>query len=200
VIKASSGLSEEEIEKMVRDAEANAEEDRKFEELVTARNQGDQLAHASRKMLNEAGDKATADEKSAIEAAIAALETAVKGDDKAEIEAKMEALSQATAPLAQKMYAEQAQAEQAQPADGKAKEAGDDVVDAEFEEVKDNKYTPRLLPPHARDEGCAPLTRHAGALSRVGVSGGCVRGIREKWRNETITKFWVYPGGPTTPS
>jgi len=139
VIKASSGLSEEEIEKMVRDAEANAEEDRKFEELVTARNQGDQLAHASRKMLNEAGDKATADEKSAIEAAIAALETAVKGDDKAEIEAKMEALSQATAPLAQKMYAEQAQAEQAQPADGKAKEAGDDVVDAEFEEVKDNK-------------------------------------------------------------
>jgi len=139
VIKASSGLSEEEIEKMVRDAEANAEEDRKFEELVTARNQGDQLAHASRKMLNEAGDKATADEKSAIEAAIAALETAVKGDDKADIEAKMEALSQATAPLAQKMYAEQAQAEQAQPADGKAKEAGDDVVDAEFEEVKDNK-------------------------------------------------------------
>jgi molecular chaperone DnaK len=139
VITASSGLSEEEIEKMVRDAEANAEEDRKFEELVTARNQGDQLAHASRKMLNEAGDKATADEKSAIEAAIAALETAVKGDDKAEIEAKMEALSQATAPLAQKMYAEQAQAEQAQPADGKAKEAGDDVVDAEFEEVKDNK-------------------------------------------------------------
>ncbi|KHO65019.1 MULTISPECIES: molecular chaperone DnaK [Pseudomonas] len=139
VIKASSGLSDDEIEKMVRDAEANAEEDRKFEELVTARNQGDQLAHASRKMITEAGDKATAEEKSAIEAAIAALEVAIKGDDKAEIEAKMNALSQATAPLAQKMYAEQAQAEQAQPADGKAKDAGDDVVDAEFEEVKDNK-------------------------------------------------------------
>ena len=139
VIKASSGLSDDEIEKMVRDAEANAEEDRKFEELVTARNQGDQLAHASRKMITEAGDKATAEEKSAIEAAIAALEVAIKGDDKAEIEAKMSALSQATAPLAQKMYAEQAQAEQAQPADGKAKDAGDDVVDAEFEEVKDNK-------------------------------------------------------------
>ena len=137
VIKASSGLSDDEIEKMVRDAEANAEEDRKFEELVTARNQGDQLAHASRKMITEAGDKATAEEKSAIEAAIAALEVAIKGDDKAEIEAKMNALSQATAPLAQKMYAEQAQAEQAQPADGKTKDAGDDVVDAEFEEVKD---------------------------------------------------------------
>lgn len=139
VIKASSGLSDDEIEKMVRDAEANAEEDRKFEELVTARNQGDQLAHASRKMITEAGDKATAEEKSAIEAAIAALEVAIKGDDKAEIEVKMNALSQATAPLAQKMYAEQAQAEQAQPDDGKAKDAGDDVVDAEFEEVKDNK-------------------------------------------------------------
>ncbi|HTO20132.1 MAG TPA: molecular chaperone DnaK [Pseudomonas sp.] len=139
VIKANSGLSDDEIEQMVRDAEANAEEDRKFEELATARNQGDQLAHASRKMITEAGDKATAEEKSAIEAAIAALEVAIKGDDKAEIEAKMNELSQATAPLAQKMYAEQAQAEQAQPADGKAKDAGDDVVDAEFEEVKDNK-------------------------------------------------------------
>ncbi|HLT04166.1 MAG TPA: molecular chaperone DnaK [Pseudomonas sp.] len=140
VIKANSGLSDDEIEQMVRDAEANAEEDRKFEELVTARNQGDQLAHASRKMLTEAGDKATDEEKAAIEAAVAELEAAVKGDDKDAIEAKMNALSEATAPLAQKMYAEQAQAEQAQPgAEGKAKDAGDDVVDAEFEEVKDNK-------------------------------------------------------------
>jgi molecular chaperone DnaK len=142
VIKANSGLSDEEIEQMVRDAEANAEEDRKFEELATARNQGDQLAHASRKMITEAADKATDEEKTTIEAAIAALEVAVKGDDKAEIEAKMNELSQATAPLAQKMYAEQAQGEQDQPgaADGKAKgDAGDDVVDAEFEEVKDNK-------------------------------------------------------------
>ena len=139
VIKANSGLSEEEIERMVRDAEANAEEDRKFEELVTARNQGDQLVHATRKMLTEAGDKATADEKAAIEKAIGELEVAVKGDDKAAIEAKMNALSEATTPLAQKMYAEQPQGGAAQADAGDAKDAGDDVVDAEFEEVKENK-------------------------------------------------------------
>ncbi|MGE4407176.1 molecular chaperone DnaK [Pseudomonas sp.] len=138
VIKANSGLSEEEIEQMVRDAEANAEEDRKFEELVTARNQGDQLVHATRKMLTEAGDKASEDDKSAIEKALGELELAIKGDDKAEIEAKIAAVSQASTPLAQKMYAEQAQAGEGQPADDKA-QAGDDVVDAEFEEVKDNK-------------------------------------------------------------
>ena len=139
VIKANSGLSEEEIEQMVRDAEANAEEDRKFEELVIARNQGDQLVHATRKMLTEAGDKATADEKAAIEKAIGELEAAVKGDDKANIEAKMNALSEATTPLAQKMYAEQPQGGAAQADAGDAKDAGDDVVDAEFEEVKENK-------------------------------------------------------------
>ena len=139
VIKANSGLSEEEIERMVRDAEANAEEDRKFEELVTARNQGDQLVHATRKMLTEAGDKATADEKAAIEKAIGELEVAIKGDDKAAIEAKMNALSEATTPLAQKMYAEQPQGGAAQADAGDAKDAGDDVVDAEFEEVKENK-------------------------------------------------------------
>ncbi|SDH29734.1 molecular chaperone DnaK [Pseudomonas benzenivorans] len=139
VIKANSGLSEEEIQQMVRDAEAHAEEDRKFEELVTARNQGDQLVHATRKMLTEAGDKATADEKVAIEKALADLEVAVKGDDKAAIEAKMNALSEATTPLAQKMYAEQPQpGAEAQQADS-GKGAGDDVVDAEFEEVKENK-------------------------------------------------------------
>ncbi|CDM39519.1 molecular chaperone DnaK [Ectopseudomonas oleovorans] len=139
VIKANSGLSEEEIERMVRDAEANAEEDRKFEELATARNQGDQLVHATRKMLTEAGDKATADEKAAIEKAIGELEVAVKGDDKAAIEAKMNALSEATTSLAQKMYAEQPQGGAAQADAGDAKDAGDDVVDAEFEEVKENK-------------------------------------------------------------
>ena len=139
VIKANSGLSEEEIERMVRDAEANAEEDRKFEELVTARNQGDQLVHATRKMLTEAGDKATADEKAAIEKAIGELEVAVKGDDKAAIEAKMNALSEATTSLAQKMYAEQPQGGAAQADAGDAKDEGDDVVDAEFEEVKENK-------------------------------------------------------------
>ncbi|MWK56468.1 molecular chaperone DnaK [Pseudomonas otitidis] len=137
VIKANSGLSEEEIQQMVRDAEANAEEDRKFEELAGARNQGDALVHATRKMITEAGDKASAEEKAAIEKAVGELEVAVKGDDKAEIEAKMNALSQASAPLAQKMYAEQAKAGEGAPAgDDKA---ADDAVDAEFEEVKDNK-------------------------------------------------------------
>ena len=142
VIKANSGLSDDEIERMVRDAEANAEEDRKFEELAGARNQGDQLVHATRKMLTEAGDKATAEEKAAIETALGELEVAVKGDDKAAIEAKMNALSEATTPLAQKMYAEQPQpgAAGAGAADaGETKGSADDVVDAEFEEVKDNK-------------------------------------------------------------
>jgi len=139
VIKANSGLSDEEIERMVRDAEANAEEDRKFEELAAARNQGDALVHSTRKMVVDAGDKVTAEEKTAIEAAVVALEAAVKGDDKAAIDAKVEGLSKVSAPVAQKMYAEQ-QAEQpqggAQQAEPEAKH--DDVVDAEFEEVKDN--------------------------------------------------------------
>ncbi|SEP56970.1 molecular chaperone DnaK [Azotobacter beijerinckii] len=138
VIKANSGLSEEEIQQMVRDAEANAEEDRKFEELVSVRNQGDQLVHATRKMISEAGDKVGADEKVAIEKAVVDLEAALKGDDKARIESQMNALSQATAPLAQKMYAEQAESGEAAQGGEKAK-AGDDVVDAEFEEVKDSK-------------------------------------------------------------
>ncbi|ERV98881.1 molecular chaperone DnaK [Pseudomonas aeruginosa] len=138
VIKASSGLSEDEIQQMVRDAEANAEEDRKFEELAAARNQGDALVHATRKMITEAGDKATAEDKATIEKALGELEAAVKGDDKAEIEAKMNALSQASTPLAQKMYAEQAQQGEDVPQGEQAK-AADDVVDAEFEEVKDNK-------------------------------------------------------------
>ncbi|HCG1093599.1 TPA: molecular chaperone DnaK [Pseudomonas aeruginosa] len=138
VIKASSGLPEDEIQQMVRDAEANAEEDRKFEELAAARNQGDALVHATRKMITEAGDKATAEDKATIEKALGELEAAVKGDDKAEIEAKMNALSQASTPLAQKMYAEQAQQGEDAPQGEQAK-AADDVVDAEFEEVKDNK-------------------------------------------------------------
>ncbi|MBQ0776436.1 MAG: molecular chaperone DnaK [Pseudomonas sp.] len=141
IIKASSGLSDEEIDNMVRDAEANAEEDRKFEELVTTRNQADQLVHATRKTLTEAGDKATEEEKTAIETALANLEAAIKTDDKADIEAKITALSEASGPLVQKMYSEQAQPGQGGP-DAQAddqQEAGDDVVDAEFEEVKDNK-------------------------------------------------------------
>ncbi|MCO8164148.1 molecular chaperone DnaK [Pseudomonas sp. 21LCFQ02] len=139
VIKANSGLSEEEIQQMVRDAEANAEEDRKFEELASARNQGDALVHSTRKMIADAGDKVSAEEKTAVEAAVAALEVAVKGDDKSVIDAKVEELSKVSAPIAQKMYAEQAEAPEAaaKPAEGAAK--ADDVVDAEFEEVKDHK-------------------------------------------------------------
>ncbi len=139
VIKANSGLSDEEIEKMVSDAEANAEADKKFEEMVQVRNTADGLIHATRKTLEEAGDKATDDEKSAIEAAIADLEEALKGDDKDNIEAKTNALTEASSSLAQKLYAEQAaQAEAAggaEQADNASQD--DDVVDAEFEEVKD---------------------------------------------------------------
>ncbi len=140
VIKANSGLSDEEIQQMIRDAEANTEEDRKFEELATARNQGDALVHSTRKMISDAGDKVTAEEKTAIEAALVALEAAVKGDDKAAIDAKVEELSKVSAPVAQKMYAEQAEQPQAgaQGAKEETKPA-DDVVDAEFEEVKENK-------------------------------------------------------------
>ncbi|WP_323145702.1 molecular chaperone DnaK [Pseudomonas marginalis] len=137
-IKANSGLSDEEIQQMIRDAETNAEADKKFEELAGARNQGDALVHSTRKMIADAGEKVTVEEKAAIEAAVVALEAAVKGDDKAAIEAKVEELSKVSAPVAQKMYAEQAQ-----PADGAAQqaepEAKDDVVDAEFEEVTDKK-------------------------------------------------------------
>lgn len=137
VIKASSGLSDEEIDQMVRDAEANAEDDKKFEELAQVRNQGDAMVHATRKTLTEAGDKATQDEKDAIETAIKELEEALKGDDKGAIEAKTEALIKVSGPLAQKM-AEGANAGQA--ADANTSTAKDDnVVDAEFEEVKDEK-------------------------------------------------------------
>ncbi len=146
VIKASSGLSDDEIEKMVNDAEANAEEDRKFEELVTARNQGDAIVHATKKTLEEAGDKASDEERSAIEKAITELEEALKGDDKALIETKTQALTEASSSLAQKMYAEQANAAQggaeagAQEAESASDSSGaDDVVDAEFEEVQDDK-------------------------------------------------------------
>ena len=137
VIKASSGLSDDEIDQMVRDAEAHAAEDEKFAEIVNLRNQADALVHAARKAVQDAGDKATDAEKEAIENAAVALEDAVKKEDKAEIEAKMQALSEASATLAQKMYAEQAQdaaADSGASDDG----AGGDTVDAEFEEVKDD--------------------------------------------------------------
>ena len=107
IIKASSGLSDDEIEAMVRDAEANAEEDKRFEELVQARNAADGLAHAAAKTLEEAGDKASDDEKTAIQSAIKAVEEAVQGDDKEVIDSAAQALSEASSALAQKLYSEQ---------------------------------------------------------------------------------------------
>ena len=136
-IKASSGLNEEEIEKMVRDAEANAESDRKFEELVQTRNQGDQIAHSTRKQLDEAGDKLSAEDKAPIETALTELNTALKGEDKAEIEAKMQALMEVSSKLME-LAQQQGQAGGADAGDASAKQ-DDDVVDAEFEEVKDKK-------------------------------------------------------------
>ncbi len=142
VIKASSGLSDDEIESMVKDAEANADADRQFEELVTARNTLEGLVHATQKTLEEAGDKATEEEKTAIEAAIKEAQEAAKGDDKEAMEAATKKLTDASGSLAQKLYAEQAQAEQAAGAEAEGAQeqpAEEGVVDAEFEEVKDDK-------------------------------------------------------------
>ncbi|WP_417348336.1 molecular chaperone DnaK [Ferrimonas sp.] len=138
-IQASSGLSEDEISKMVNEAEAHAEEDKKFEELVQARNQADGLAHATRKQIEEAGEELPADEKEKIEAAIKEVEEATKGSDKEAIEAKTQELIQASQKL---MEIAQAKAQAAQGgAEGaqQAEQPQDDVVDAEFEEVKDDK-------------------------------------------------------------
>jgi molecular chaperone DnaK len=132
VIKASSGLSDEEIETMVRDAESHAEEDRKFRELVDVRNQADGLIHAAEKTLNDLGDKATSEERMNIENAVSDLKTVLDKDDKEAIETKTAALAEASGTLAQKLYAEQ----QAEPSgETQQAESGDDVVDAEFEEV-----------------------------------------------------------------
>ncbi|MFT6916283.1 MAG: molecular chaperone DnaK [Motiliproteus sp.] len=139
VIKASSGLSDEEIEKMVSDAEAHSAEDEKFAALVGARNAADGMIHTAKKTLEEAGDKASEDEKASIEAAIAALDEAMKGDEQEEIDAKTAALTEAVSGVAQKMHAE-ATAEQAEGAEAQAEPSrSDDAVDAEFEEVKDDK-------------------------------------------------------------
>ena len=138
VIKASSGLSDEEIDKMVSDAESHAEEDRKFRELVDTRNQADGLIHASEKTLDELGEKASAEERLAVENAVADLKKALEGDDKEAIEAKTAALGEASGTLAQKLYAEQA-AEAPQGGDDAAAPNNDDVVDAEFEEVDKDK-------------------------------------------------------------
>ena len=143
VIKASSGLSDDEIDQMIKDAEAHSADDKKFEDLISARNTADGLVHATKKTLEEAGDKATDEEKESINAAVKALEEAIKGDDLSEIEAKTKELTEASTGLASKMYSEQqAQAGEA-TAEGGAEETGgspeNDAVDAEFEEVKDDK-------------------------------------------------------------
>jgi molecular chaperone DnaK len=135
-IKAGSGLSEAEIERMVKDAELHAEEDRKFHELVTARNTADAIVHATRSSLKEAGDKLSADERQNVDAAIEGVEKAMKGDDKEEIEAAVAKLSEAAQIIHQKAAASaQAEGGAGTPEAGSAS----DVVDAEFEEVKDDK-------------------------------------------------------------
>ncbi|HEY5702086.1 MAG TPA: molecular chaperone DnaK [Gammaproteobacteria bacterium] len=146
VIKASSGLTDEEIDKMVKDAEAHAEEDRKTKELVEARNMAENIIHAAKKSTSELGDKVDDAEKKDIEAAIADLEEAIKGDDKAAIEEKTQKLAEVSGKLAERVYQEKAAADNEA---GQANETGasssdegsdkEDVVDAEFEEVDDDK-------------------------------------------------------------
>ena len=137
-IKASSGLSDEEIEQMVKDAEAHAEDDKKFEELVQAKNLGENLVHSCKKTLEEAKDKVEDPEKEAIEKGIAELEEALKGEDKAIIDEKVKVLSEASAPLAQRMYEEEAKNNESANSD-ETKSDESDVVDADFEEVTDEK-------------------------------------------------------------
>jgi molecular chaperone DnaK len=144
VIKASSGLTEEEIKRMVRDAETHAEEDKKFRELAETRNRADALLHATEKSLKDLGEKVTAEERAAIEAAISDLRGALKGEDKSSIEHKAEALAKASAPVVQRAY--QGGAEQAAPGAQAGSPGGsggkEDVLDAEFEEIKDKGPKP----------------------------------------------------------
>lgn len=145
VIKASSGLSDEEIQRMVKDAEAHKEDDKKFHELVQTRNQADGLIHATTKAIADAGDKITPDEKSQLESAVSALKEAMKGDDKAKIEAAIKTLTDASGKMSERLYAKQDAGDQQQQSAGAEQPAGSskkehaDVVDAEFEEVKDKK-------------------------------------------------------------
>jgi molecular chaperone DnaK len=140
VIKASSGLSDDEVEEMIKDAEAHADEDRKHREMVEARNQADAMIHATEKSLKDLGDQVEAEDKTNIDSAIASLKTALEGTDKSDIESKTQALAEASSKLAEKAYA--ASTEGAEPVDANATaetgDANDDVVDAEFEEVKED--------------------------------------------------------------
>jgi molecular chaperone DnaK len=144
VIKASSGLSDAEVDKMVKDAEAHAEEDKRFHALVAARNQADALIHSAEKSLKDLADQVESDERSAIEAAISETRTAIKGDDVAAIESASQKLAEASGKLAEKAYAKAAgggaqEGAGAQKTGGGESASPDDVVDAEFEEVDDKK-------------------------------------------------------------
>ena len=140
VIKASSGLSDDEVEQMIKDAEAHADEDKKMRELVDLRNTADNMIHATEKSMKDLGDKVEADEKAAAEAAIAELKEVVQGEDKEAIEAKTAALTEVAGKIAEKAYAQSAEAEAgAEPGEGAQDPQGDaseEVVDVEFEEVK----------------------------------------------------------------
>ena len=136
VIQASSGLADEEIEKMISEAEANAEEDKMFRELVDIKNQGDQLVHATEKSLEELGEKVEADERSQVESAVSDLKEALKGDDKGVIEAKIKSLGEASVGIAQKAFEEaQNKAKESQGNDNSSEK--ESVVDAEYEEVNE---------------------------------------------------------------
>ncbi len=146
VIKASSGLSDDEVESMIKDAESHAEEDRKLHELVNLRNQADAMIHASEKSVEELGDQVDAEEKASIESAIEELKEALKADDNEIIETKTKSLTELSGKLAERVYAQKADANAAESAPEANDETGassadskDDVVDAEFEEVKDDK-------------------------------------------------------------
>jgi molecular chaperone DnaK len=144
VIKASSGLADNEIERMVKDAESHAEEDKRFQELVTARNQADNMIHATEKSLKEIGDKVESEERNRIEQAISDLKEAIKGDDKAVIEQKTQTLAETSGKLAERLYAQQGAASGAAQTSEKEQTStstagNEDVVDAEFEEVDDKK-------------------------------------------------------------
>ena len=141
VIKASSGLSDEDIEAMVADAESHAEEDKKFEELISSRNTADSMIHATKKTLEESGDKVSDEERKKIESAIADLEGVLSGDNKVDIDAKTQALTEVSSALAQRMYSEEAQGSETPASSGESQTSQDvdsDAVDAEFEEVKDD--------------------------------------------------------------
>ena len=138
-IQASGGLSDADIQKMVKDAESHAAEDKKRRELIEARNQGDALVHSTEKAMGEHGDKVDASQKTAIEAAVAALKEAVKGDDVEDIKAKTNNLAQASMKLGEAMYKAQQAEGGAAPEGGEAPKPDDNVVDADFEEVDDQK-------------------------------------------------------------